>query len=336
MFKQNQLLNAFIAKADTQIELAESPQDLIYILEEAKKIKGLNRFNAFDYLLYFIVTIGALVTSAYFFWLTNENFLLFLIVLSLSVLIILGIRFRARNRRLQVLSQKIYCRDLLFDNQLTQLKSHQNFTITSLKSRFSEFSLGNHTAEIKSLIQGEYQKSTDPFTYHCYHFFYTIEKFSKSKDYKNAADMVGKPIYQQQHRYGIIIPFNAPATLTITELKLPLELRQEQYQDKTLPAQFRKRFSLHTTDPLFAKKFLNPIVISLIDSLTESFNHINLEVKNGKELLFSFTNRDLLTSNQQYSLADIEAFLVEIRGISKAPKLEHALSTLHRITKSVG
>lgn len=332
MLKQNNLLNQWIIKAETEVDFAESSQDLIKIVESFRQLNGINRFNALDYLLYFILTIGTLGTSAYFFWLTREDFLLFLMILSVFALMILGIRFRARNRRLKNLSQKIYQKNLFLKNHLEPLNPHLDFTIDSLKSRFTEFSLGNHTQTIPLLVQGEYQNASTPFTFYGYHFFYSTEKLSKSKDYKNAADMVGKPIYQQSHRYGIIIPFQSPATLIITEQKLPLELRQSQYKNRSLPANFNKHFSIHTSDSQFAEWFLNPLTISLIDSLTKSFNAINIEI-NGKELLFSCSNKELLIQTTQHSLAQMDAFLLELRNNTEIIKLNEALSTLYKITK---
>lgn len=333
MWKHNRLLNQFIQEVETQIDIADSTDDLIKIIENARNRKGSLRFNSLDYLLYFILTLSTLSISGYLFWKTDEIFLLFLTIAALFILIVLIAKLRARQKRIADLSGKIYYRNLLFNNRLIPLKSHQGFSLRSLKSRFSEFSLGNRATEIRTLIQGNYEGGIKPFTFHYYHFFYSTEKFSNSKDYKHAADMAGKTIYQQHHRYGIIIPFEAPAALTITELTLPLELRQWQYKDQTLPANFRKRFSLQTSSPQFAKQFLNPLAIDLIESLATSFNTINIEIRGGKELLFSCTDSGLLAANQQQSLKNIDAFLLEIRNISKAPKLEIVLSTLYRLIK---
>lgn len=333
MWNHNRSLNQFFQEIKAQVDLIDSSSDLMELVENIKHQNRSLRFNSLDYLLYCIGNIILLCISSYLFWKTDEMFLLFLMIISLFFFLNLFIRFKKRQKQLTDLSRQIYQRKFLLDNALKTISSHPKFTLRALKSRFSEFSLGNHATEIKTLIEGHYQNTSAPFIFHYYHFFYATEKFSNSKNYKHAPDMAGKPIYQQHHRYGIIIPFEAPATLTITELKLPLELRQWQYKDPSLPSKFRKRFSLHSSSPKFAKQFLNPLTIDLIESLANTFKTINIEIRGGKELLFSCDNADLLVGDPRQSLQNIDAFLSELRSISKADNLELLLSTLHRLTK---
>ncbi|MHC5225716.1 hypothetical protein [Ignatzschineria sp. LJL83] len=335
MFKKNRLLHQFITELDAQIADTQSPQELLEVIEEIQQQKNSLKFSFIDQAISLILLLGIFIGSLYFFYITDENFLLFTTVASLFALIILAFNFKQRKTLVSNLSDRLFRQDLLFDNHLTPLKSHPTLTLRALQSRFHEFSLGNHGQEISDIFEGKYMEISEPFIFHGYHFRYVDETFSGTKSHQYPKRTQNLQPFKQSHRYGIIIPFEAPAELVITELPLPLQLRQSQYKDPNLPKAFRRKYRIHTTNSQFAEHFLNPLVLPLIKSLSHEFTDISIEIRNRTELLFSFSNPDLLKCERRHSLHNIDAFSVEIRGVTKAKKLDLALSTLYRISKYV-
>lgn len=335
MFKKNRLLHQFITELDAQIANTQSPQELLEVIEEIQQQKKSLKFSFIDQAISLVLLLGIFMSSLYFFNQTDETFLLFTSIASLFALIILAFNFKQRKTLVSNLSDRLFRQDLLFDNHLTPLKSHPNLTLRALQSRFYEFSLGNHGQEIRDIFGGKYMDISEPFIFYGYHFSYVDETFSGTKSHQYPKRTQNLQPFKQSHRYGIIIPFEAPAELVMTELPLPLKLRQTQYKDLNLPKAFRKKYRIHTTNSQFAEHFLNPLVLPLIESLSHEFTDISIEIRNRTELLFSFSNSDLLKCERRHSLHNIDEFSVEIRGVTKAKKLDLALSTLYRISKYV-
>ena len=350
--QHNRLLHQFIDEAEVALETAQSPEALLAVIESASALEGDLHFQPQDYGLYALLDGLLLISGLILFQKTAEGFPLFMMALALFIGVILFVRFRKRARKMGNLSEKIFFKDLLFDNQLS-IVSPPDFTIEALLTRFHDFHRGNYSRKIEQVIQGEHlgHHASSSFPFHYYHFHYVDEHTDETKESDGSTST--KTTYRHYDRFGIVIPFQAslnpeqdsasdsdsdsasmsPKTenLQITESKALFGLNKSDYAPASLS--FRKRFIVKTHNTHFAAKFLKPIIVELIEALTLHFSAITLEINEHNELLIAFTDKDLLAVPQRYSLAETALFLAEIKGISTPEKLTTLLKALENIRR---
>lgn len=346
--QHNRLLHQFIDEAEVALETAQSPEALLAVIESANALEGDLHFQPQDYGLYALLDGLFLISGLILFQKTAEGFPLFMMALALFIGVILFVRFRKRARKMGNLSEKIFFKDLLFDNQLS-IVSPPDFTTEALLMRFHDFHRGNYSRKIEQVIQGEHlgHHASTSFPFHYYHFHYVDEHTEKTKESDGSTST--KTTYRHYDRFGIVIPFQtslnpeqasdsasasiSPKTenLQITESKALFGLNKSDYAPASLS--FRKRFFVKTHNAHFAAKFLKPVIVELIEALTLHFSAITLEINEHNELLIAFTDKDLLAVPQRYSLAETALFLAEIKGISTPEKLTTLLKALEKMRR---
>ena len=129
--QHNRLLHQFIDEAEVALETAQSPEALLAVIESANALEGDLHFQPQDYGLYALLDGLLLISGLILFQKTAEGFPLFMMALALFIGVILFVRFRKRARKMGNLSEKIFFKDLLFDNQLS-IVSPPDFTIEAL------------------------------------------------------------------------------------------------------------------------------------------------------------------------------------------------------------
>ncbi len=328
MFQHNTNLKHFIDEANDAVSNASSPQDLLNVIEKAKQFNGNLKFDNRDYLAYAGGAILLFLIGIYIGPLVSSGFSIFLVALSIFAAIIIFVRFNARRKLLKDLSERIFYRDFLFDNNL-EFSHSEAFTLPALQARFSDFNHGNYSREIYQMIRGHF---TDPeaaegkqtIEFHVYQFHYIDKRTVEERD--SNGKKTTKTVYDHYDRYGIIIPFPAKSQLSIRRQKRVFGLHEGDYAPASL--NFRKQYIVHTKDEHFAAKFLKPRVVEILETLPDEYSTLLLQTSSSAELLFSFNNRDLLKYQRNHSLAETDAFLEEVKGITKAPKLERTLKIL--------
>lgn len=346
MIKHNRLLQAFIDNADSVIHNAESPQDLLDLIEEARFFKGRFKFDQRDYYFYFALDMIAFVSGFLLLLETSEGFWLFLTGLSIIAGFILISRFLRRRKDANAISQKIFYQDLLFDNNLTA--DHQlKFSITELNARFTEFDRGNHSREIRSVLQGAHIGALKTFPFHYYHFHYVDEHITEELD--KEGKKTTKSVLEHHDRFGFIVTledFQRQSSTALessyeeskTKPRLIIQRKGGQMdrsfrkhfdanQNDYLPAslEFRDRFRVTAHNAFMAAKFLKPTVVERLLSMRESLGEIFLEINHHNELLIAFNNDFLRTPKSQYDLNNIDAFLAEIQEKTTIPEFQNTL-----------
>lgn len=318
MIQHNRLLWRKITQASEKIDQAQSAQELLKIAESMREITPL-QFDRRDYLLYFGADLLLFITGFFLYRENGEGFFLFLLMLALFIAIILAIRFYRREKLPKQLSEKIFYRDLLFDNQITSIDPNV-LPVNDLLQRFREFDRGNYRREIPELLKGSIDIGLTSIPFYYFHFHYVDEEIVEEK----GSD--GKPknrkIYHHYHRYGLLL---APKFLKDNELPL-LQITADRYlkerKSDYLPASlaFRKRFSLYTSEQHFAAKILTPTIVEQLLTQSEEFKNMNIELN--QQLLIAFDNRDLIHAQQNYDLQHLDAFIAELQEKRELPQLQ--------------
>ena len=335
MFQHNRQLQKFIASADQKVASATKPQDLLDIIEETRAFHGNFRFDPRDYLLYFGLDMIALLIGIFAFRKSDEGFWLFVIFLSLFVGIILLVRYFKRRNHVDQLSERIYRRDLLFDNHLEVIHS-PNFSQKALEARFSDFHRGNYSREIREVIQGENLQDY-PFSYHYYHFHYVDQREETSTD--SDGKTTTKTHYSHYDRYGLIIDLQSISHMTeipllkILQSKAFIGMNKGDYAPASIT--FRKHFKVQTNDPQQAAKFLTPVMVETIESMQAIFRKVVIETNSHSELLLSFDNPEVFASNRQYSLRETDLFLQEISQTTPLPNLIYTLNIIGKMLQEM-
>ncbi len=332
LINHNRRLKQFIHHIDHALQVADTPQALIAVVEKAKDFDGKLAFDPRDFYLYFLLDFLLLMGSALFYYQTGEGFALFLVFLSIFIAIILVQRFLTRQKSLAHLSAKIFYRDFLFDNQLTRDPS-EYYQLPALLKRFSDFNRGNHSRELRESLVGFYQGNRLSFTYHYYHLHYVEERRVEQRG--NNGEMKEKQILEHFDRFGIIVNLQSiPSIRTIAPIlivnnKRLIGLNEGDYAPASL--NFRKQLIVYSQTPQQAARFLTPTTVEQLEYFAKHYQKIALEVNTEQELCFSFDDQDLLKVPQQYDLSNPEQFIAELSGKSRALKLERTLKDLEII-----
>ncbi len=320
----NKRLHQFLIYANEALNNAKEPQDLIEVVEKARQFNGKFRFKNRNFYLSFL-GIFALFLTLLPISIDHDNG--FGIFLSITLLMIAGMlfnRMRSRNRRTARLAQRIFYRDLLFDNQLEIAQSVGPYSIEALQQRFTEFDRGNYSRSIESLIQGKFTGEKRSFSYHYLHFHYVNRREITETDSQGREST--RVVYDHYDRYGLLLPFPYITAVKIQHQPKLLGLNKGTYQPASID--FNKQFHVWAKEEFQAARFLTPTTVQTIENIPQHFKKAALEFATDGELLFMFEDDDLISAKRQYDLNDPDAFLQEIAGITELPRLKDALKII--------
>lgn len=335
MIKHNRSLQTFIDNADSVIHNAKSPQDLVELIEAARLFKGNFKFNQRDYYLYFTLNIITFLVSFTFFLETQEGFLLFIAGLSGILGFILISRFLRRCRAVNAIAQKIFYRDLLFDQQLEPIHSPE-FSITALNSRFTDFNRGNHSREIWHVLKGTHTHDSGEFPFHYYQFHYVDEHITEEVD--KDGKKTSKSVLEHHDRFGFIVPLEGfnfdskidhPHTFPVLIIK-KRQRRTHKNPSDYLPAslEFRDKLQVKASAPHIAAKFLKPRVVECLLTMNKQLQDMQIELADNHSLLIAFNNDYLRTPTNQFDLNHVDDFLAEINAITEIPEFRDSLDKI--------
>lgn len=323
----NQRLHQFLRHANEVLDNATEPKELIEIVDESRKFNGNFRFNNRNYYLLFGALFTAFCGVGFFAYQTGEGLAIFGTLAILMGSFALFNQMRARNRRTDNLAERIFFRDLLFDNDLALAESIGRYNINNLQHRFTEFQRGNYSRSIELLIRGNFTGKKKTFSFHYLHFHYVNEREVTETDSEGRTRT--RKVYDHFDRYGILAPFPYLKDLKIRQERKLIGLHKGTYQPASID--FNKNFHVWAKDEFSAAKFLKPATVHAIEKIPENFTKSALEFSDYGELLFIFDNDDLIQAQRRYDLTDPDAFLEEIAGITELPKLRQALEVIEEL-----
>lgn len=315
MIEHNKQLSNFINQANNAIENAKNSQELLDIIESARIFKGNFKYNHKDILIYMAIAFSSLLIASYFFITFNHGFWLTVLVLSILAIIIITKKFFNRGKSIDGLADAIFWKDLYFDNHL-QNSNDEHYAIESLKKRFNDFHRGNYSQNINTLLKSHYSSNGQAFDYYYFNFHYVDERIVEKTD--SDGKHVEEKVYDHYDRYGFIVPSNVVKNVRILQSSKLIGHNKGDYEPASI--NFRKTFSVKTTEVFEASKLLTPSIVELFESLPKDFKNIVMEF-NEDEFLFSFTDKNTISAQRKYDFKDIDLFLAEISEIQKLPKL---------------
>lgn len=169
----NQRLAALLVQVSQDIEAANSQDGLIEAIEQVKAFNGPLAFNHRGLKCAVAAAlIAALLLGGYAYYVyrhLSEPTVVLMVVLGLGALG-MSIYMWRKSSRIRALAERLYQRDLLFDNQLREMGDDLPELEKRLFTDFYEFNRGNYSRELSAGYEGQYQGETYGFSY----FFITF------------------------------------------------------------------------------------------------------------------------------------------------------------------
>lgn len=243
------------------------------------------------------------------------------LLLAVSIFIIVK-----RHSRLKGLTQGIWQKNLLLDNQLTLVHCSPDAQADSYKARFHEFHRGNHRQSIDYLCRGHYQGEQHQFDFEAFDFHYVDKHTTTTTDSKGRSRT--RTSYSHYHRYGVILPFNYAKELSVLGYSRSGH-RGQKWQPASLD--FRKAYKVLTGDEMTAARFFKPAVVEVLLQLNAVLKQPNLEFNHAGDVCITIADDDLLTTPSPVSLDDPQALLTVLKQQTRLQKLDTILHSVHQL-----
>lgn len=306
---KNKRLTALLKKISNSADKATSSQDILDAISLAVSYNGKIKFNnlLFWVLLAFSLLGLIFISFSYTRGLYHESDLQ-IMLLGVVMLTVVSIGFIWYRRNfINRISDKLYIKDMLFDNGMTELAKDAEMERTIKKSFKAELSRGNYTNEIKALYAAS--------DYHCYHYHYVDKHTSTSTDSNGKTQT--KTHYSHYDRYGFVTNLQHTQSIQI------LSDRRPNPKTKFKPAMidFNKKFKIGAEDETCVARLLSPSVVLKIYSIAGYFDKMNIDIDDKGLACFSFKNKDVIGVNRTHGLENPEKFYNEIKKENKREKL---------------
>ncbi|SEI08118.1 hypothetical protein SAMN05660691_03433 [Rheinheimera pacifica] len=327
----NNKLKQLLAELTRRSRTATTVQDLLEITELAARFNApLVYRNQLQYVLAAVfVLAGALLLffqHQYYLYIRPSGWTGFTLLMTAAAGLLLFAL--SRNRSISRLSNDIFTKNVLFDNQLKPLAEKD--VANQLLAAFLEFKRGNYSRKIEQLYQGHSASDNSSFSYYFYHFHYVDkrrETYTES-DGKGGTRIRTRTVYDHYHRYGICVPeFKNPAVMVYShapEHKLPAAYRPASNR-------FNNHYRVQSTDEMQAARLMKPAVVIAFEDLYPILQRPNVELQPDAGLCLSFNDNNLLLAKRQYSLQQPQLFRQEIAAHTPLDKLHQALHFIHHL-----
>jgi len=330
---KNRQLERTLKNLEKDLIEARDENDLISLIESFKKNAGQNSFDQRPFYLGLAVCFAVFICLVVFAPSDGS----FLIPILISILILM--KNYQLNQQITKLSERIFQKDVLKDNDLKPISVIRAAYAKELEKRFYEFDRGNYSREIKSLYRGYYQDQEHSFNIELYRFQYKDE----------TRDSDGKTIIEND-RYGIIVPFKYVKELAVSTMEIPgiypnakalilgmpvhvgdSAIGYVTYQPAS--AVFNKRYKVYAANQHQAAKFLEPAVVEAFEGISWCFDDLNFEFNRDGDLCMSFKDKDVIFPERTYGLNQPDQFIKEIKQHNQMGKLSLALMHIHTLMK---
>lgn len=321
----NSTLDTFLDSIKQEVIKARSEKDWASIFS---KLKGFTKVQpiAYSFTWHWVIALGAAAVSGWLFYFnqrpTDKE-----LVITLSPLLIpawVGFHIYNKTSKISDISNLIFHKDMLWDNELTELEVEPKFKHKELAKQFGDFNRGDEQRTIESWLEGNYKGSEHSFKFNLYHFRYIVVTYRTQTVGKTTTL---KRVETPYHRYGMIVPFPFTEDFAISNDGFN---RNFKHRWTTSSEAFNKKYNCHTNNEQALAKFLKPSTILALNDFN-TFSDLNWELTNGK-LCISFSE-ELFNLERKFGIEDPEAFEAEIKSklhlkeINKLKEMVHTLIT---------
>lgn len=335
----NQRLKELVRLVSDKVEQAQSQADLLDAISEVKKFDGPLRYNntIFNTIaaLAFLLAAASWAAWGYF----GKGVLVPTVIDPPIVVGLIAFTFGTvgliaftsgtmRNAAISKLSNRIFEKGILFDNNLNEIPFDKRGKARELEQKFHEFDRGNHSREIWNLCEGFFVGETYQFGYHLYSFHYVDRHTETVSDGKGGTRT--RVRYDHHNRYGIYMPFEHAANIAV--LSFDVEgIRGASFRPAS--NRFNEIYRVIALDEFEAAKFLKPAVVLAFEAIADCFTDLNFEINANAELCMSFGDNILPLGavKRKYGLENPDPFIAEILAHQTMSKLNLALDHVHTL-----
>lgn len=324
---KNKEITLILNEVESDVEKANSQSDLIEAIDKVSRFlksgKDL-KYELGGYILGVIALLGVSVVFGYKYFNDEKLFnqlgwygYTILCILLLITIILGGVASTYSNRS-DSLSDMIFNKDILFDNQLVYVKI-RNDQYETFKNQFGDFKRGDEGQEITQLIKSIVVIDDKSYDYYHYTFEYV--------EVTRVPVPVGKTITMQRkkttyYRYGIILDFPWAKGLIIKDSSggdCPYE-----HTVTSSSETFNVIYDVAADSVQDAARFLKPAVILALNGAAEYFDELSIEINSESKMCISFEDSDLLSFSRKYSINEPEKFIEEVSLKNRPIKLQKA------------
>ena len=341
MASHNEKLKNLLVEVSNQVELAHSEDELLSCIDTLEASNLEIKFENKNSIIYAIVfaTLGLIslffYSSGYYVRsylpFNHDTYLLAAIASGVAALIALAI-IQFRKNQINAISNLIFTKDIYADNELSPIKVNAKSYARELGESFGEFHRGNHSREIRSLVEGKHTGEEHTFTYRYYQFHYVnkVTYYETTSDGNGGTRRVRRTRYDHYDRYGMLIDFQLAKSLEIVKSR-GKKMYDERY--KVASNNFNNQFKVYCNDSMDAARFLKPVIVLELVALASALRTLNLEFSDSGQLCVSFHDSNVLKSTRQFGIDHLAEFKQEIAGFTDLPKLKLLTESLHKLFK---
>ncbi|GAL18729.1 predicted membrane protein [Vibrio maritimus] len=159
-------------------------------------------------------------------------------------------------------SDTIFFKDAMLNNNLTAVSSGSQYTVSALQERFTEFNRGNEGYGIKGLYQGSHQIYDDySFDYKLYKYRYVIKRTETYTDSKGK--LRTRTVRSEYFRDGLLFDFPYAKGVNVSA-DGRLKYKGERYTSAS--NEFNRSFKVTANEKIEAAKLLTPAVVETLNN----------------------------------------------------------------------
>ncbi|MBV7317478.1 DUF3137 domain-containing protein [Shewanella sp. NIFS-20-20] len=222
--------------------------------------------------------------------------------------LIMSLLYR-RGRWREPVSDRIFIRDALFNNNLKEIMAGGSSLAHQLAADFSEFNRGNHSRQICARYQGHYQGGHCQFDYYLYRFQYVDKRTEQYTD--GNGERKTRTVTITAYRDGILVKFPYSNALCLNGDSNLTSKRHCGAQYRGASNAFNRVFDIMAEDPQTAARLLSPAIEESLTHLATKLERPVIEISANNELCIAVDNT-LLAVKRRYGLTKPKAFAKEI------------------------
>ncbi|GIU34624.1 DUF3137 domain-containing protein [Shewanella schlegeliana] len=257
------------------------------------------------------------------FWYPSSGFAAHNGVVGVLMLFWLRGRMKWRNK----LSDNIFLKDALFNNNLEAVPFEGKKLAKELEASFREFKRGNDLREIQSLYKSTYQGDIHQFDYQLYRFHYVIKRTETTTDANGKTTT--RTVRDHYYRHGVLLDFPFASDMSIAS-DFGIKRRGERY--KSASNAFNRQYRVYAKEPMTAARLLSPAIEEKLTVFAQGLKKPVLEFSNQGRLCVAVTD-DLLAVKRVHGLDNPKAFAEELAGHTELKQMKQMLGLVHEMMR---
>ncbi|MGS0828123.1 DUF3137 domain-containing protein [Shewanella sp. 0m-8] len=257
------------------------------------------------------------------FWYPSSGFAAHNGVVGVIMLLWLRGRMKWRNK----LSDTIFLKDALFNNNLQAVPFEGKKLAKELQASFKEFKRGNDLREIQSLYKSTYQGDIHQFDYQLYRFHYIIKRTETTTDANGKSTT--RTVRDSYYRHGVLLDFPFAQDMSISN-DFGIKGRGERY--KSASNAFNHQYRVHAKELMSAARLLSPAVEEKLTVFAKQLKKPVLEFGQQGKLCLAVSD-DLLAVKRVNGLDNPKAFAEELAGHTELKQMNQMLELVHEMMR---